>query len=326
MRDFKPILVFILKFIVVGIVLVLVYNIYLNQFQKHNLPDPYSIFIADCTVLTLNSAGLDSSNAIDETRPWVWIRIGDQWPSVINEGCNAISVMIIFVAFIIAFSTTWKQTSLFILSGLFIIQIMNVLRIALLNYIFVYLPDYGKISHDYLFPAIIYGTIVVLWIVWVRFFALQIKNIDNKKWLNYLIAFALVFGLILVRMYENQLFYDPFLAYFKGDYFNAEFPDYSLRKVSIHIIFRYSLNALISLGIIWFLFKDKQKLKFSAFVLLSFLIVLLPLYLYMIKTEFSIGQNIGFYIRRFLIQPMLVLMLVPAFFYHQYLIKKDKTI
>src|SRR5690625_7148659 len=97
---------------------------------------------------------------------------------------------------------------------------MNVLRIALLNYIFVYLPDYGKIAHDYLFPAIIYGTIVVLWIIWVRFFALKIKTIDNKKWASYLIAFFLTFGLILVRMYENQLFYDPFLAYFKGDYFN----------------------------------------------------------------------------------------------------------
>lgn len=324
MRDFKPILIFILKFVVVGVVLILLYNLYLSQYHKFNLPDPYSIFIADCTVLTLNTVGFDSSSVIDQTRPWVWIRIDDQWPSIINEGCNAISVMIIFIAFIVAFSTTWKQTSLFILSGLFIIQIMNVLRIALLNYIFVYLPDYGKIAHDYLFPAIIYGTIVVLWIIWVRFFALKIKTIDNKKWASYLIAFFLTFGLILVRMYENQLFYDPFLAYFKGDYFNAEFPKYDLGKVTVHIIFRYSLNALISLGIIWFLFKDKQKLKFSIYVLLAFLIVLLPLYLYMIGTEFSIGQNIGFYIRRFLIQPMLVLMLVPAFFYHQYLTKKDK--
>lgn len=324
MREFKPILIFILKFVIVGTVLVLLYNLYLDQYHKYNLPDPYSIFIADCTVMTLNSAGFDSSTAIDKTRPWVWIRIDDQWPSIINEGCNAISVMIIFVAFIIAFSTTWKQTSLFILSGLFIIQIMNILRIALLNYIFVYLPNYGKIAHDYLFPAIIYGTVVFLWIIWVRFFALKIKSIDQRKWLNYLIAFALVFGLILVRMYESQLFYDPFLQYFKGDYFNAEFPKYDLNKIGLNIVFRYVLNTLISLGIIWFLFKDKQKLRFTIFVSLVFLIVLLPIYLYMIKTEFSIGHNLGFYIRRFLIQPMLVLMLVPAFFYHQYLTKREK--
>src|SRR5690625_6065311 len=90
MRDFKPILIFILKFVVVGVVLILLYNLYLSQYHKFNLPDPYSIFIADCTVLTLNSVGFDSSSVIDQTRPWVWIRIDDQWPSIINEGCNAI--------------------------------------------------------------------------------------------------------------------------------------------------------------------------------------------------------------------------------------------
>src|SRR5690606_7780574 len=231
MRDFKPILIFILKFVVVGVVLILLYNLYLSQYHKFNLPDPYSIFIADCTVLTLNTVGFDSSSVIDQTRPWVWIRIDDQWPSIINEGCKAISVMIIFIAFIVAFSTTWKQTSLFILSGLYIILIMNVLRITLLHYICVYLSDYGKIAQYYLFPVLFYGNIFVLWIIWVRFFALKIKSIDQRKWLNYLIAFALVFGLILVIMYESQLFYDPFLQYFKGDYFNAEFPKYDLNKI-----------------------------------------------------------------------------------------------
>lgn len=176
MKEFKPVLIFILKFVVVGMVLVFLYNLYLNQYQKHNLPDPYSIFIADCTVSTLKTAGIEAGSQVDKTRPWVWIRIGDQWPSVINEGCNAISVMIIFIAFIIAFSTTWIQTSLFTLGGLVVIQVMNVARIALLNYIFVYFPDYGKFAHDYLFPAAIYGTIVLLWIVWVKYFALKVKE------------------------------------------------------------------------------------------------------------------------------------------------------
>src|SRR5690625_6601184 len=85
MRDFKPILIFILKFVVVGVVLILLYNLYLSQYHKFNLPDPYSIFIADCTVLTLNSVGFDSSSVIDQTRPWVWIRIDDQWPSIIDR-------------------------------------------------------------------------------------------------------------------------------------------------------------------------------------------------------------------------------------------------
>lgn len=181
MKEFKPVLIFILKFVLVGGILVFLYNLYLGQFHQYNLPDPYSIFIGDCTVSSLNAIGYDSTSHIDNKNPWVWVSLNGQWHTYINEGCNAISIMIIFVSFIVAFSTTWKQTSLFILGGLLAIQIMNVLRIVLLNYILAYHPNYGKFSHDYLFPAIIYGTIVLLWIIWVKYFALKTPKNEPKK-------------------------------------------------------------------------------------------------------------------------------------------------
>lgn len=143
-----------------------------------------------------------------------------------------------------------------------------------------------------------------------------------NKWLRYVIVAVLVFGLILVRAFEGQLFYDPFLDYFKGDIFNKSFPEYNLTQISLHIIFRYLLNGILSLGIIGFLFWDLKKLKFTALVLIGFLIALLPAYLYMVESQFSIGENLGFYIRRFLIQPMIVLILIPAFYYHQFLTKE----
>ncbi|MDD3771131.1 MAG: exosortase family protein XrtF [Weeksellaceae bacterium] len=176
MKEFKPILLFLLKFVLVGFVLVIVYNLYLNHYHSRNLPDPYSKFIATCTVSTLETAGFESMQLDDEKKPWVWVGIDGKWASYINEGCNAVSIMIIFISFVVAFSTTWKPTTLYILAGLAVIQIMNVLRIAWLNYIFIYHEEYKKIAHDYLFPAIIYGTIVVLWIIWVKFFALKTKT------------------------------------------------------------------------------------------------------------------------------------------------------
>ncbi|WP_435524815.1 hypothetical protein [Chryseobacterium indoltheticum] len=39
---------------------------------------------------------------------------------------------------------------------------MNVLRISGLNIVYSDYPQYGKMSHDYVFPAIIYGSVVVL--------------------------------------------------------------------------------------------------------------------------------------------------------------------
>lgn len=142
-----------------------------------------------------------------------------------------------------------------------------------------------------------------------------------NRWLRYSLAAGLIFCLILVRKFETDLFYDPFLDYFKGDFYNAEFPQYELGKIILHIVFRYSLNSVISLGIIWFLFQNLKYVKFSATVLLFFLIILLPVYIYFIENKFHLGENIGFYIRRFLIQPLLLLILIPAFFYQRQKLK-----
>lgn len=181
MKEFKPVLIFLLKFIVAWAVMVGLYNLYLSPYHAENKPDPYSQTVAKWTVSCLNTAGFDAHQMDDKTRPWTWIYMKNDRTSYINEGCNAVSIMIIFVAFVIAFSTTWKQTILYILGGLVVIQIMNVLRIALLNYIFGHHPDYAEMAHDYLFPAILYGTIVVLWIVWVKYFALKPKKKSDEQ-------------------------------------------------------------------------------------------------------------------------------------------------
>jgi len=138
-----------------------------------------------------------------------------------------------------------------------------------------------------------------------------------NKWINYLLAGLCVLGLIAVRRWETTLFYDPFLAYFKGDFYKGSFPSYELWKLIGSLFFRYVLNSAISLLIIWFLFQNKRYIKFSIILFAAFFFVLLPMYLYFIHLEFKIGENIGFYVRRFLIQPYLLLILIPAYFYHE---------
>jgi|SRR5690606_21580460 len=143
-----------------------------------------------------------------------------------------------------------------------------------------------------------------------------------NKWLRYGWAAVLIFGLILVRKFEAELFYDPFLAYFKSDFYHSEFPPYDLGKVILNILFRYFLNLLLSVLIIGLIFWRKNYMKYTVYVWIGFLILFLPLYVYFIETEFSLGENYGFYIRRFLIQPILLLLLIPAFFYHQQTTKR----
>ncbi|MBA5629384.1 exosortase F system-associated membrane protein [Moheibacter lacus] len=138
-----------------------------------------------------------------------------------------------------------------------------------------------------------------------------------NKWLRYFLAAVLIFGLILVRKYETELFYDPFLLYFKTDFYSGKFPDYDLGKLILNHLFRYFLNLLLSVWIVGLIFWRKDYVKYTILIGVGFLIIFLPLYLFFLETQFSLGVNYGFYVRRFLIQPVLLLLLIPAFFYHQ---------
>lgn len=144
-----------------------------------------------------------------------------------------------------------------------------------------------------------------------------------NKWLRYLLATVLVFCLILVRKYETDLFYDPFLQFFKGDYINNSFPEYDLTRVILSVISRYLINTIISILIIGLIFWSRKYMLFTSYVYVGFFVILLPIYIYFVESEFSLGENMGFYIRRFLIQPILLLVLIPAFYYQKFLARKE---
>lgn len=133
-----------------------------------------------------------------------------------------------------------------------------------------------------------------------------------------------LFGmLILIRTFENELFYDPYLTFFKNDYLYIDNPRREVLKLTLFIALRYFLNSIISLGIIFIFFKDKSVLKFSSFIYGVSFFVLLPLFLYFVINPKQEDYYIFFNIRRFLIQPLLLLLLLPAFYYHQLKLKES---
>lgn len=133
-----------------------------------------------------------------------------------------------------------------------------------------------------------------------------------KHWQWLLVAFFTL-CLIGVRYGEDQLFYDPFLPYFKGN--GQYFPNFEWGKLIVNHIFRFLLNLGFSLGIIHFIFLNK-KWTLQAGIIIGFsFLIFFPAYLYFIYTEFSFGEMISFYLRRMVIQPVLMLILVPVFYY-----------
>ena len=96
------------------------------------------------------------------------LTIDNSYTVSIVEGCNSISVIILFVAFIVAFAENFKKTVLFILAGAVLIYIVNLLRIAILVVALYKYPQYENVLHSVVFPGIIYSLVFILWMIWVR--------------------------------------------------------------------------------------------------------------------------------------------------------------
>jgi exosortase family protein XrtF len=103
--------------------------------------------------------------------------LNGSYVSRIIEGCNSMSIIILFLSFIIAFSGNFMNTFLFGLFGSLLIYIVNVLRIIALSILYHKFPEYQTVLHDLLFPSIIYGLTFVLWVTWVKFFS----NLNRRK-------------------------------------------------------------------------------------------------------------------------------------------------
>lgn len=174
LKDFKPVLGILLRFIIIYLVLLFAYQFYLTSFKEQGL-DPFSRMVAKQVMFLQNTMGFPSALYDDVPKQQVWFHVKSQFVTRMVEGCNAISVIILFLSFVFAFYKGVK-TFVFVVVGLILLHIMNVLRISGLNIVYSEYPQYGKMSHDYVFPAIIYGSVVVLWLVWIKFFALKNEN------------------------------------------------------------------------------------------------------------------------------------------------------
>lgn len=138
-----------------------------------------------------------------------------------------------------------------------------------------------------------------------------------KKRYRILIILLLFFMLILVRAFASRLFYDPFIQYFKNDYLYKAVPVFVTSKLFLNILFRYLLNFAFSLIILYVAFQKRSVIQFSIkFYAITFVVFMLAFYI-LLQTGFSKGYLLAFYIRRFLIHPLLVLVLLPAFYYQQ---------
>jgi exosortase F-associated protein len=144
----------------------------------------------------------------------------------------------------------------------------------------------------------------------------MLKKLFNHK-IRIALAILFVVALVLIRAYEDSLFYDPFLDYFKSDYYNLPIPAIDPIQLIFGFFFRYFLNTALSLAIIYILFKDSDAVKFASVLYFIFFVILMAAFFFILLNNGDSNKMGLFYIRRFLIQPIFLLLFLPAFYYQK---------
>ena len=176
-NKYRTVLKFILIFLGTYLILAAVYNWYLESFSSATYyPDPVTYLVAVQSRAIISSLGYEVTITPAVKWPSMDLYVSDHFVARIIEGCNAVSIVILFVAFMIAFFGNIRKTLLFTLAGAVIIYTMNIVRIAVLSIGIYELPQYAHFLHQVIFPLIIYGTVFILWILWIRIYSKQVQK------------------------------------------------------------------------------------------------------------------------------------------------------
>lgn len=124
-------------------------------------------------------------------------------------------------------------------------------------------------------------------------------------------------GLALVYLFHPYLnLYalcssEPFtLLNYTADYHGVDPLAFTVNKA-----FRYLLNDLFALMLVYGLFYEKRFLRFSFYVLLFGLVVLMPTYLLLYLSQPEGFTSMISHLHRVVFNPVLMMLLIPAFFF-----------
>lgn len=172
--QYKSFLFFLASFFGAYALLTFLYQFFLNGFVNNEV-DTITRWVTGNTegVLSCFFKSIRVEEGMNE--PFFTVYFHNQSVIRIVEGCNGISVIILFISFILAFTGNLKNTLLFIFGGSLIIYALNVIRIAVLTILLYYFPIYSHLLHGVLFPLVIYGLVFLLWVIWVNKFSKYAK-------------------------------------------------------------------------------------------------------------------------------------------------------
>lgn len=169
---YKSVLQFILTFLFVYFFMAFSYNLYLYySVGTAYYPDYITNIVSRQIQELLIFSGYETQVLPHPDERSMKLIVNGKYLARVIEGCNSVSVIILFISFVIAFSGRIKTTFFFVLSGSVLIYIVNLIRIVILSIALYHYPWRSEILHSVVFPAIIYGVVFLLWMLWVNWFS-----------------------------------------------------------------------------------------------------------------------------------------------------------
>lgn len=178
--QYRPFLLFLVKFIGTYIVLTSIYRFYLAGFDFATFEvDTVTRAVGWQVEKFLQMFGANAFVLPNPGQASLRLFYGMKFVARIVEGCNGLSVIILFISFIIAFTGRLKVTAIYIISGSLLIHMLNIVRIALLAIGLYYFPSLENMLHEVVFPLFIYGVVFGLWVIWVNKFSSHATKTDQ---------------------------------------------------------------------------------------------------------------------------------------------------
>lgn len=159
------------RFVVLAVVL---YLIWFFSYEYWVLPDGrlnslLSDNIAAAAAMLLRVLGFPAHIAPYDS---ILIMMGQQKAVYVGDYCNGLVLYALFAGFVLAYPGPLRRKLWFIPTGILVIYLLNLVRVAALAVNFLYSFKTVDFNHHYTFTFIGYGCIFLLWMLWARRLAL----------------------------------------------------------------------------------------------------------------------------------------------------------
>jgi exosortase family protein XrtF len=164
LKEYKDSLLFLAKYVAFYIALNTLYALFVEHYSPN--ADPITILVTQHSAAILHMFDDGVAHKVISRESHVPVTKGGETVIEVFEGCNGINVIIVFLAFIIAFQGNFKLFVQFLFGGILLIYIINLLRIIALYCVALKFPDALYFFHKFFFTGIIYLIVFGLWYLW----------------------------------------------------------------------------------------------------------------------------------------------------------------